>query len=171
MEWNSNRFLKRAILYVLLQVVIFNHIVLWELGFVFLYTLPLLQLNVYRKTQVSHLIITFLMAIIVDYFSNTYGIHSATCVLTMLVRTPVFYVLFNRFLKEVNIVHPIYLGGYTAFFTYISCVFLIYHTAFFILESFTFANFHLTILNILVSTLLTSFTALIFQKLFYPNLA
>ena len=162
-------FVKRCFLYVLLQVIIFNHVVLWQFGFLFLYILPLLQLNVYKKTQVSHMLMAFLMATIIDYFSSTYGLHSASCVLMMRARTSVFAFLFRRFFKDENIVRPFPMGGYTSFFIYLLCVCFVYHAAFFTLESFTFQNFHWTLLNILLSTVFTSVSLLVFQKFFYAH--
>ncbi len=140
-----------------LQVFILNNILFLGyinpyvyIAFMFLYPL--------RKNRFPFLILTFLLGLCIDFFSNSGGIHAFSILLIAYLRlffihtifkiTPVEYPLFNLRLQNFGKVF-----NYTAILT------IIHHFVLFSLANFSFQNFN----NVLINTLFSSiFTLLLF---------
>jgi rod shape-determining protein MreD len=114
-----------------------NNIHLFKLVTPFIYIYVLLKLPV-DMTRSSVIILSFLLGLTVDIFSNTFGMHAAACSFAGFIRR----LLLERFadikdLPEGSL--PSYeLFGYGKFIRYALLLTALHHLALFVIESFTF---------------------------------
>ena len=88
---NSIRFL----FLILLQVLILNHVFLYGyvnpmlyILFIFLYPL--------RVEKVNFLILSFLLGLCIDFFSNSGGINASATLLIAYIRLPILHIILNK---------------------------------------------------------------------------
>lgn len=150
------------VVFVLLQVLVMNNIHLFGIITPFIYLYVILKLPV-DMTRSSVIIVSFLLGLIVDVFSNTFGMHAAACSLMGFVRMP----LLERFvdmkeLPEGSI--PSYnLFGFGKFMRYTLVLVTLHHIALFFIESFSFFQPILMITRMFSSILLTSLLMFILE--------
>lgn len=155
----------RFAILVLVQVLLFNQVHLG--GFInpYVYVLFILLLPVSMPSY-QVLLLSFLTGIVIDWFSNTLGLHAAASVLMGFVRFPVIKLIT---LKESD--QSDYPGlmqmGIRWFLLYISILVVIHHFFLFFIEVFSFESFHLTLLRSLASSLFTVFILFISQYLVF----
>ena len=143
-----------VVVFVLLQVLVMNNIHLFGIvvPFIYLYVILKLPVDVSRSNIV---LISFIVGLVIDIFSNTFGMHAAACTLAGFVRTP----LLERFvdIREVpeGSIPSYRLFGLGRFLRYMVLLVLIHHVALFVIESFTFFQPLLMITRILSSMLFT----------------
>jgi rod shape-determining protein MreD len=103
----------------------------------FIYIYVLLKLPV-DMTRSSVIMLSFLLGLVIDIFSNTFGIHAAACSFAGFLRMP----LLERFVDMKDLPEgslPSYkLFGYGKFFRYALTLTALHHLALFVIESFTF---------------------------------
>lgn len=151
--------------YILLQVMLFNKMVLLGKGFAFVYVGFLLTFQ-FELGIIAAMLIGFATGISVDVFSNTLGIHASASVLLMYLRP----ILFNLFTPH---------GGYPAgakptpsvmgfswFATYSLILIFLHHSMLFIVEAGGFHLFFYTLQKIILSTFFTFSIVVIIQYLF-----
>ena len=143
----------RFIFLILIQVFVLNNIRF--LGFInpYIYILFIFLLPVKFPRWMS-LILAFVLGIIIDAFSNTYGIHAFSAVLIAFLRNPVINI-FTSVEEGANPVPSFYTFGVAAFIKYIITLVIIHHTTFFFLEIFGFENFGQTLLKIILNAFVT----------------
>ena len=75
---------------ILVQVLVFNHIMLFNLAvpFVFIYFILRLPIGMPANLVLS---LSFLIGMLVDIFSDTPGVNALACTVLAAVKTPVFY--------------------------------------------------------------------------------
>ncbi|MDR1381242.1 MAG: rod shape-determining protein MreD [Tannerella sp.] len=131
------RFAVYFTVFVLLQVLVMNNIHLFNLVKPFIYIYVLLKLPV-DMTRSAVILISFLLGLSVDLFSNTFGIHAAACSFAGFVRMP----LLERFadIKDLpgGSIPSCRLFGYGKFMRYAFVLTVIHHFTLFVVESFTF---------------------------------
>jgi rod shape-determining protein MreD len=100
--------------------------------------------------------VSFLTGLVIDLFSNTFGIHAATCALIGLVRTPLLHNWVE--IKEIpeNSIPSYRLMGFSKFVRYALIITVIHHTTLFVVESFSFFQPLFLIVKILSSILFTT---------------
>jgi rod shape-determining protein MreD len=125
------------IVFVLLQVLIMNNIHLFRIvtPFIYIYVILKLPVNIARS---GIIIISFLLGLVVDISSNTFGIHAAACSFIGFVSTPLLEHLVDmKKLPEGSI--PSYnLFGYGRFIRYALVMVTLHHAVLFVVEAFTF---------------------------------
>lgn len=143
----------RFFLLILIQVFVLNNIRF--LGFInpYIYILFIFLLPVKFPRWLS-LILAFIIGIIIDAFSNTYGIHAFSAVLIAFLRNPVINI-FTSIEEGANPVPSFYTFGVAAFIKYIITLVIIHHTTFFFLEIFGFENIGQTLLKIILNAFVT----------------
>ena len=164
---NKNSVIKTItfFLYVLFQVLLFNKMVVWDKGFVFIYIGYLITFP-FELAIIPAMLIGFATGISVDIFSNTLGIHASASVLIMYARP----YLLNLFTPHGG--YP--LGGspipetmgFSWFATYSISLIFIHHTMLFLVEAGGFHLFFYTLQKIITSTLFTFTVIIIIQYLF-----
>ena len=154
-------------LYAGVHVLLISRLVLFDLGWCFLYLGFLLFLPLATPIVVQ-LLLAFGMGLTMDIFYDTGGLHAAAAVLLGFLRPWVLRLLTPRDgydnADTVNVHHM----GWQWFGVYITLLLLLHHTAFFLLELGSFRHFGLTLGKMGMSALFTGVALLIVQLLFYP---
>lgn len=150
---------------VLIQVLIFNQMHLG--GFInpYIYVLFILLLPVSMpKYQV--LLLSFLVGIAIDWFSNTLGLHASATVLMGFLRFPVIKLISQKESDQSD--YPgLKQTGIRWFLLYISIMVVIHHFFLFYVEVFSFDGFFRTLLRSLASSLFTVFILILSQFLVF----
>lgn len=149
----------RFIVLVLLQVLILNKINLFGhlnpmVYIVWVFLFPV------RKNKTAFLLLSFLLGLTIDFFSDSGGIHAAATLFIafyrlsllefILRKTDFDYLLFN--LRAIS---------FSKAFFYIAISTLIHHTIVFSLEYFSFHEFTTIIYNTFLTSIFTIFTILL----------
>ena len=139
---------------VLVQVLVLNNI--HFMGYInpYIYVLFILLLPV-RFLRHFTLILAFVLGLLIDIFSNTYGIHAFSTVLIAYLR-PFAINLFTNIEEDTNPIPSFNSFGMFAFSKYVITLVFIHHTSFFLLEVFSFTAFGHTLLRIVLNTLITT---------------
>ena len=157
----------RFALYAAVQVLLISRLVLFDLGWCFLYLGFLLFLPL-RTPIVVQLLLSFGMGLAMDIFYDTGGLHAAAAVLLGFLRPWVLRILTPRDGYDSGDTVNVHQMGWQWFGVYLLLLVVLHHTAFFVLELGSFQHFGTTLGKILVSALFTSVALLIIQLLFYP---
>ncbi|OFY72112.1 MAG: hypothetical protein A3G23_07050 [Bacteroidetes bacterium RIFCSPLOWO2_12_FULL_37_12] len=151
-----NEHILRFIACILLQIFLVSKFSIFGYAFGFIYILFLLKLPV-SLSKPFLLLLAFITGFIIDIFSNSLGLHSASCLFMMLVRPFVLSFLMPRGGYDDDTKIDIQYMGFTWFFKYSIFIIFIHHSTLFFLEIFSFQNFWVTLLKILLSSFLTLF--------------
>ena len=150
--WSS--IVVNSVVFVSLQVLVMNNIHLFGVVISFAYFYIILKLPV-DLSRTSIILLSFFIGLIIDIFSNTFGMHAAACTLAGFVRTP----LLDRFVdvKEMSegSIPSFKLFGFGKFFRYAVLGVSIHHIALFAIESFSFFQPLLMITRLLSSVFFT----------------
>ena len=136
----------------LLQVVVLNHIHLFSVATPLFYIIFILHFpSNYSRSGI--MLWCFAMGIVIDCFGNTPGVASASMTLLGALQP---YILRRFMSHEVEEMVPsLSVLGVQSFFSYLSCVTLLYCLLYFSLEMFSFAHLSYWIENVIGSTILT----------------
>jgi hypothetical protein len=158
------RYLVLFIVLVVLQVVVFNHLCLFNVAvpLVFIYFIIKLPVTLSAGWTMT---VSFLLGLIVDIFSNTQGMNALACTLLSTCRLPLLRLYFPREDDLTNPEPSLRSLGPSVYMKYLITVVAFYCTLFFFIEAFTFYNWTLMLLRILASTLLTFIILLAFDSL------
>lgn len=142
------------IVLVLVQVLICNHIMLFNLAvpFVFIYFILRLPVGI---SQNMVLTIAFLMGFLVDLFSDTPGVNSLACTVMAAVKPTVFYAYVARDDKTKKIVPAISTVGWQAYSKFALTMSLIFCFLVFTIEFMSFAGVDEILFMTAASSLLT----------------
>jgi hypothetical protein len=154
------------ILFVALQILLMDNLVLFSTGFCFIYVAFLLFLPIHINRLVL-LLLGFLVGFTIDIFYDTVGIHAAASVLLAFLRPHVLNLLTPRDGYDTNDSVNIHVMGWQWFLTYAFLLILVHHAAVFLLETISFEAFWYTLAKILLSTLFTGTVVFILQLLFF----
>jgi len=154
------------VIIILLQVLLFKNIVLFNVAFSFFYLAILLFLP-FEVIAISLLFIGFFTGFVVDIFYDSLGMHSASCVLLMFVRNFWIKSITPRGGYEVTSTPTIDSMGLQWFTIYALPLIFIHHFALFYIEAGGFEGlFFLTLSKVLASTLMTFLVIVLYQYLF-----
>lgn len=154
------------ILFVALQILLMDNLVLYGTGFCFIYVAFLLFLPL-DINRILLLFLGFFVGITVDIFYDTIGIHAAASVFLAFLRPHVLNLLTPRDGYDINDSVNIHVMGKGWFLTYMFVLLLAHHSAVFFLERVSFDGVWHTLLKILISTLFTGLVIVILQLLFF----
>lgn len=157
------------ILLVLLQVLIFNHILLFGVAVPFVFIFFIISLPVGLNLNVLYSL-AFLLGFFVDVFSDTLGLNSLSCVLLALVKTPVFYAYVQRDDNSRYMFPSIHSIGWADYSKYLITMVAIYCLLVFCIEYFSFAAVGMILLMFASSTILTFFLLLAVESLFMAGI-
>lgn len=152
--------------FVALQIFLFQHLVLFNTGFCFIYLAFLLFLPI-QLPPVILLLMAFTTGITVDTFYDTAGIHAGACVLLAYIRPYVLRFLTPRDDYDANDSVNFRLMGWRWFITYALILIFIHHLLLFFLELGGIKLVGFTLLKVLASTLFTFTVVVIVQLLFF----
>lgn len=141
----------RFLALIVLQILIFNYVYLGGYVIPFIYILAVLMLPT-RIGNIPTLLIAFAAGMIVDLFCNIPGFHAFSCTMMAFARI----VVGNRMLTRddpVEIDTPsIYNVPFQPFAAYLFVMALVYSLTYSLIETFSFGNFWMTMLSMLLNT-------------------
>jgi hypothetical protein len=111
------------------------------------------------------LLLSFVLGITVDMFSDTGGMHAAASVFMGFLRQPVLQILSPRDGYDPNHLPTIQQLGINWFFSYTAILTFSHHLFLFYLEIFRFSEFFHTFLHVILSSIFT--LALVFVSQFF----
>lgn len=146
-----------------LQVLVFSQIDLFGMvnAFPYIYFIIILPFDINGRNILT---LSAILGILVDFLSGTMGVHMLAMVMGGYARTLLLPALAPQGDYEVGTSPSVNDYGWGWFTRYALLITIIHHLTLFIIESFTFAHFGLTLANALLSTVLTLVTMLIFQS-------
>lgn len=147
-------FIVKLLILSLLQVVIFNNIVLFNVAMPFVFIYALITMPITWSTNTS-LTIAFFTGLVIDIFANTLGVNALSCTILAFVRKPVFHLYMQRD-EDLSGNKPSQTSmGSGAFVKYAGTMSLIYCLSVFTIDAFAIFNPVRWILQVVGSTLFT----------------
>ena len=148
------QFILLGFILVLAQVVVFNHICLFNVAvpMVFIYLLVRLPITLSVNWMLT---IGFFLGLTVDIFSDTYGMNTLACTVEAMMRKPILRLYVPR---EEDLTRPepsMYSLGTATYLKYLLTMTLLYCSLIFLIEAFTFFNPVRLLLRIVFSTILS----------------
>ena len=125
-------------LVILLQVFVFNHIILWD------YAVPLLGVMVLFHTpldagRIGNMLLAFFSGLVLDAFSNTPGVATGALTATAFVQYPLMHAMAPKDAVEDAVPDMKLLGKYN-YISYIAILTAVHHFLYFLLEAFSLFN-------------------------------
>lgn len=156
------------LIYLVLQVVLMQNVVLFDVAFCFLYVGFLLMLP-FDTGAIRLMLLGLLTGLSVDIFYNSFGIHAAASVFIMYIRPYVVSLLAPRGGYETGMAPKLKVMGLEWFSAYSLILIFLHHFILFFVEAGGFDMFLFTLLKVLASSLFTFVVVLIIQYLFYSS--
>ncbi len=156
------------LVYVTLQVLVFQNLVVFDVGFVFVYIIFLLLLPMELSFS-GIMLLGFATGTIVDVFYNTLGIHASACVLLAFVRPYWTRLVTPRSGYEVGVLPTLNSFGLGWFITYALPLIFIHHSTVFIIEAGGINFLSMSLLKGLASSILSLVFIVAIQYLFFKN--
>lgn len=157
-----------GIILVLAQVIVFNHICLFNVAVPMVFFYLIIRLPITLSTNWM-LTIGFFLGLIVDIFSDTYGMNALACTVEAMFRRPILRLYVPR---EEDLTRPepsMYSLGTSTYLKYILTMTLLYCTLIFLIEAFTFFNPIQLMMRIVFSTILSMILMLGIDSLMTPR--
>ena len=155
----------RFVFFLLIQVLILNQI---EIGFgiqILIYPLFILLLPV-DIGVISLLFISFCLGLLIDSFSNTYGLHASSALIFAFLRPSIFKLFDSRDGYDVLLETNIFNLGNVWFIKTFGVLLIIHHFWFFLLEMFKFNEFGYILQKTILSAPISFAMCILLQYLF-----
>lgn len=156
----------RFALLVGMQVFLFKNMGYYNLATPFPYILFLLLLPI-GISNFALFVVAFLTGLTVDAFYDTLGVHAAACVALAWVRTIFLGITLEADNHEKYATPMLGEVSFRWFFPYLWVTALAHHLMLFVLEVFSFAQLHYTLLTVVLSCIFTVIIILLFSLVFY----
>ena len=142
------------LLMIFLQVVC-NRICLFNIAvpFVFIYFILRLPLSLSVNWVMA---LSFIIGLVIDMFSNTYGMYAMSSTIIGALRKPIFTLFYPREDEMSNPIPSINTLGVGTYVKYMFSLVLLFCIIIYVIQLFTFYNWGLTFLRIIGSSLLTA---------------
>ncbi len=150
------------ILYLALQLLLVRNVVLFDVGFCFIYVACILLLPFETSGPVM-LLTAFVVGIVVDTFYNTLGLHAAATVLMAYLRPLVVRSQVDLNGPEARVTFSLEGLGLAGFSRYILSMVFIHHATLFLIEAGSLSLFFPTLLRVLISSLFTTLIIVLIQ--------
>ena len=164
------RIVGRFVLLMALQLLVLNYVYLGGYVMPMLYVLFILMLPTGMK-RIPLLLIAFAAGALVDIFCNIPGFHTFSCTMMAFVRV----IIGNRMLtrddpnEAVIDVPSVHTVPFQTFAVYLFVMSAVYSFTYCLLEAFSFGNFWMTLLSMLLDTVATWLLLLLSQLLISPQ--
>lgn len=168
MSKTALQFILLGLILVLAQIMVFNHICLFNVAvpMVFVYVIIRLPITLSTNWMIT---IGFFLGLIVDIFSDTYGMNALACTILAMLRRPILRLYVPRE-EDLTRPEPSMLSlGVGVYVKYLLTMTLIYCSLIFVIEAFTFFNPLQLVLRIVFSTMLTLVLMLGIDSLMTPR--
>lgn len=151
--------------YILLQVLLFNKMVILGKGFAFVYVGFLLTFQ-FELGIIAAMLIGFATGLSVDVFSNTLGVHASASVLLMYLRPTLFNIFTPHGGYPIGAKPTPTIMGFNWFSTYSLILIFFHHSVLFFVEAGGFQLIFHTLQKIILSTFFTFSIVILIQYLF-----
>ncbi len=151
---------------VLLQVLLFNNIVIAKVLSPYIYILFIVLLP-FDIPKALMLILAVTLGLTMDLFTNTPGVHASATLLIGFARPLILKLITTRETLESFSTPRVGNMGFHWFATYVSILVVIHHFFLFFLEAFTFDGFFITLLRIILSSALSVILIVLSQFLIF----
>lgn len=159
--------LLRLFVLLLFQVLVFNQVHL--LGYMTPLVIGYMVVCFHRGTsRVAMLMWGFTIGILFDVFNNTAGMASASCTLIAMIQPSLLTAFTPRDAAE-DFTPTLQTLGFWNYMLYVFLLMLVLHGTFYLLDAFTLANWQLTLITIVGSTLLTTLLIVFIELLVRPH--
>ncbi len=158
----------RFLALLLLQVLVLNDIQIYGNLNVYLYPLFILLLP-FRIPHWLVIVLSFFLGFCVDIYANTHGMHASAATLLGFLRPTIIRLNRPRGDYDDDQYPTMRSMGFNWFVIYASVAFFIHHLAYFYIEVFSFQDFHITFLRVLLSTVVSILLAVIYQAVIRPK--
>jgi rod shape-determining protein MreD len=159
------KYILRLLILFVLQIFVFNNMYLFNILHPYIYLLFLIFLPMGLPANLA-LIIGFLTGFLIDIFQNTFGMHISACVFLMFVKQ----IYFNLSFKEDDEMYSgepaLAVMGVRNYMSLILFLVFSHHLLLYLLEVFSFANFHITFAKVVLNTIFSSFFIFTYMILF-----
>jgi|SRR5690554_7178833 len=156
----------RFVVLVGMQVFLFKNMGYYNIATPFPYILFILLLPV-GISNLGLFVVAFLTGLTVDAFYDTLGAHAAASVALAWVRTIFLGITLEADNHEKYATPMLGEVSFRWFFPYLWVTALAHHAVLFVLETFSFAQFHHTLLSVAISCIFTVIIILLFSLVFY----
>ncbi len=167
---NINIFIQNTIsfvLFVLLQMIVFNNIELTSIGVVPAFFVLFILLLPYETPDWLLISSAFVIGLTIDLVSDTLGINAASTVFIAFLRPIVLKFLSPRGGYEAATYPRIYYMGFVWFVKYATIMIFIHQLSYYLISDYGINLWGNTILKIFIGTFITSILILISQYLIY----
>lgn len=132
----------RFVLFIVVQVFVLNQIPpLHQFVVPYLYFLFILWLP-FSINRIGLLVVSFLFGLTLDYFTGTYGLHAAPCVLIAYIRPFLLNLLIPKDTAEQSYIEPSRKSmGWAPYALYVSLLTFVHHFYLVLIEWLQFGNF------------------------------
>ena len=151
MDWTKQ--IGRYILVMLLQVLLFDQLQLFGVCHPYIYILCLLMMPITLRPS-TDMLIGAGVGLMMDIFSNSLGIHLASCVLIMYIRRYLLGLFVND-RDRLNEQISLRAIGMAAFLQYVTILVILHHMTVFALAAWSWRHIGIVLLETLVSSTLT----------------
>ena len=157
----------RFCLFILVQVFVLNQIPpLHRLISPYIYYLFILWLP-FKMGRRSLMLVAFALGFCMDSFTQTYGLHTAPCLLIAYLRPFLINLLISQEGAESNYNEPsIKSMGFTPYFTYVAVLTFIHHSFLFFLQALQLGGYFYFIVKTLLSSAISLLLILVTELLF-----
>ncbi len=151
---------------VLLQVLIFNNILIARMIAPFFYILFIILLP-FDTPRALLLFLSFLLGLLVDVFTNTPGVHASASLLIGFLRPGILRLISSRETLDSVAAPRVENMSLNWFAGYTAVMVVIHHFFLFFIEAFTFSDVHITLLRIVLSSMLSIVLIVLSQFLIF----
>jgi rod shape-determining protein MreD len=151
---------------VMLQVLVFNNILIARTISPFFYILFILLLPFETNRSVL-LSLAFILGLTIDAFNNTLGVHASAAVLVAYIRPGVLSLISSRETLESTAEPRVANMSLQWFVGYAATLVTIHHLFLFLIEAFTFHGILFTLLRAILSSVLTVILIVLSQFLIF----
>ena len=157
----------RFCLFILVQVYVLDQIPpLHQLITPYIYFLFILWLP-FKMNRLVQMILAFILGFTLDCFTNSFGLHAASCVLIAYVRPFLINLLISQEGVEKNYNEPsIQSLGFTPYFTYVAILTFIHNSFLFFLQALQTGGFFYFMVKSLSSTAISLLLVLLIELIF-----
>jgi len=165
---NTFKYLLIFMVSVLLQVLIFNNLLVARIIAPYTYILFIVLLP-FDTPRSLLLFLSLTLGVTVDLFTNTPGVHTSASILIGFVRPGILGILTTRETLDSITAPRVKNMGFQWFATYVTFLVVIHHLFLFFIEAFTFDDFLITLLRVVLSSVLSIVLIVLSQFLIFRN--
>ena len=165
---NTFKYLLIFVVSVLLQVLIFNNLLIAKIIAPFFYILFIVLLP-FDTPRSLLLFLSLALGFTVDIFTNTPGVHASASLRVGFIRPGILGILTSRETLDSITAPRVKNMGFQWFATYVTFIVIIHHLFLFFVEAFTFDDFFITLLRVILSSILSIILIVLSQFLIFRN--